>query len=98
MQKILFLAIFLFISSCEGVDLLKNMGCGVEPSYTETQDAQWYYYNAGASVVSNPSWQIKDLFKCYYYPSDYIYSYKTFWHEGYILVRKNKAIISVETK
>lgn len=80
-------------------DLFRNMGCFSSiATDREVEHALWYYNHGSAQRVFNASQQVKDLFKCYYHSSDYIYSYSTLWHEGYILVRKNKPIISVETK
>ncbi|MBM5781842.1 MAG: hypothetical protein FJ368_00280 [Pelagibacterales bacterium] len=100
MKKLIFLVIILFSNSCiDPSNLAPRLGCFTHlPTDRETYDAIWYYNNAGARSVSSPSQKVKDLFKCYYKSSDQIYSYKTLFHEGYILVRKYQPIISVETK
>lgn len=100
MKNCLVLLIIFLTTSCVDVgNLAPRMGCFVHyPTDRETYDAVWYYNNAGATLVSSPSKEVQDLFKCYYKNFDQIYSYKTLFHEGYILVRKYQPIISVETK
>ncbi len=95
MKKIFLLGIFLIAASCE--DIISNMGCGI-PSSRQNEEAKWYYDHAGARKISGPSTKITGLFGCYYYSySDTVYSYSTLFHEGYILVRSGKPIMSVET-
>ena len=95
MKKIFLLSVLLMMASCEGP--FSNMGCG-NPAAYQKEHAEWYYHNAGARKVSGPSPKITALFGCYYYSySDSIYSYSTLFHDGYILVRSGKPILSVET-
>lgn len=100
MKKLLSLFFFIILISCAELnDFAPKMSCLTHhPTDRETYDAVWYYNNAGATAVSNPSPEVIKLFNCYYKSFDKIYFYKTFFHEGYILVRNYKPIISVETK
>lgn len=96
MKKIFLISIFLLTASC--AEVLNNMGCG-KPTFKQQKDAKWYYNHGGARIVSSPSKKITDLFGCHYYKySDTVYSYSTFFHKGYVLVRKRKPIMSVDSR
>ena len=91
--KLLFLILLFFTTSCLGT--FHQLSC-FAPSEYQQQRAQEFFEDAYSTRI----FIIGDLgykyFGCYYYPGDEIYYYKTIFNHGYVLVRNNKAVISVE--
>ncbi len=95
MKKIFLATILLLNTSCQS--LLEGMACGRPPQYT-IDKAKWLYENNGRQQVWLSSEEIDKIFGCYYYFGDQIYYYKSFFSEGYVLVRSGEAVYYTVTE